>query len=223
MLYLLYSEGHTASAGDDLGRADLAREAIRLCRMLPESEALLALMLLSESRRRARTTEDGAIVPLAEQDRSLWDRAMITEGLQLLTTALRTGPADEYVLQAAIQGLHAEAPSHEATRWADIATLYERLERLTGNPMVRLNRAVAVAMVDGPHAGLALLDDSLGDHHRLLSVRAHLLEQAGELEGAADGYAAAARKAANAREWEYLVLKAARLATAATDRTRGPA
>ena len=220
VLYLMFNEGYEASAGPDLVRPDLAREAIRLTRMLlasapdeGEVESLLALMLLSEARRPARTSADGSLVPLAEQDRSRWDRDLISEGLSNITSALRRGPLGEYGLQAAINGLHSEAPSSDATRWADIATLYERLERVTGNPVVRLNRAVAVAMADGPAAGLALvadLDGVLGEHHRLISVRAHLHEMAGEREFAVDGFRRAAALTANVRERNYLLIQAAR-------------
>jgi RNA polymerase sigma factor (sigma-70 family) len=223
VLYLLFNEGYATSAGAELGRADLAVEAIRLTRMLLDSlpgesqvGALLGLMLLIEARRSARTTPDGALVPLAEQDRSYWNRDLINEGLTHATAALRHAPVGEYGLQAAINALHAEAPSHQATRWADIATLYERLERLTGNPVVRLNRAVAVAMVEGPAAGLALLADlegPLGDHHRLAAVRAHLHERAGDREAAVENYRTAASHTGNLREREYLIMQAARVAT----------
>jgi len=154
-------------------------------------------------------------VPLAEQDRARWDRRLITEGLTLLTGALRQGQPGEYQVQAAIAALHDQAPSHARTDWAQILALYDRLERLTGNPMVTLNRAVATAMVHGPAAGLALLDglgDRLGDHHRLHSVRAHLLEQAGDTRGAIAEFEAAAARTTNLRERNYLVTKAARLA-----------
>ena len=223
VLYLLFNEGYATSAGAELGRPDLAFEAIRLTRMLlgslpdeAEVEGLLGLMLLIEARRPARATTDGALVPLAEQDRSRWNRDLINDGLVHATAALRHAPVGEYGLQAAINALHAEAPSHEATRWADIATLYERLERLTGNPVVRLNRAVAVAMVEGPATGLALLadlDGPLGDHHRLASVRAHLHERAGDRDAAVEGYRAAANHTTNLREREYLLTQAARVAT----------
>jgi RNA polymerase sigma factor (sigma-70 family) len=222
VLYLIFNEGYEASAGPDLGRPDLAAEAIRLTHMLVEStgdreaEGLLALMLLSESRRPARTSPEGALVPLAEQDRSKWDRGLINEGLVHVTSALRQGPLGEYGLQAAVQGLHAEAPSHEATRWADIAELYDRLERLTANPVVRLNRAVAVAMLEGPAAGLALIEDlesTLGEHHRLVSVRAHLQEMAGHRDQAVDGFLFAARRTLNTRERDYLLTQAARVTT----------
>jgi predicted RNA polymerase sigma factor len=223
VLYLVFNEGYATSAGPELGRPDLSGEAIRLTRLLltsrpddTEVEGLLALMLLSEARRPARTTDVGALVALAEQDRSRWDRELIHEGLEHATSALCGGGAGEYTLQAAVNALHAEAPSHAATRWADIATLYERLERLTGNPVVRLNRAVAVAMVEGPDAGLAMLADldaSLGDHQRLAAVRAHLHEQAGDRDGAIEGFRTAAAGTANLREREYLLTQAARVAT----------
>lgn len=219
VLYLMFNEGYTTSVGAELGRPDLAAEAIRLARLLlsslvddAEVRGLLGLMLLSESRRPARTDSDGALVPLAEQDRSEWDRDLIKEGLTQATAALRKGPAGPYALQAAINALHAEASSHDTTRWADIAILYERLERVTGNPIVRLNRAVAVAMVDGPAAGLDLiaeLDSPLGDHHRLASVRAHLHDLAGDQKAAGDGFRIAASRAMNLRERNYLLIQAA--------------
>ena len=223
VLYLMFNEGYTTSAGLELGRPDLAAEAIRLTRLLlsalsddGEVRGLLGLMLLSESRRPARTDSDGALVPLAEQDRSKWDRDLISEGLTQAAAALRNTPAGPYALQAAINALHAESSSHDATRWADIATLYERLERVTGNPIVRLNRAVAVAMVDGPVAGLnliAALDGPLGDHHRLASVRAHLHVLAGDRKAAAEEFRIAASRAMNLRERNYLLIQAARAAT----------
>ena len=223
VLYLLFNEGYATSHGVNLGRPDLAAEAVRLTRMLlgsrpdeAEVEALLGLMLLVEARRPARTTPDGAIVPLSEQDRSRWDRDMVNDGLAHAAAALRHGPAMEYGLQAAVNALHAEAPSHGATRWADIAALYERLERMTGNAVVRLNRAVAASMVDGPAAGLALLanlEGRLGHHHRLAAVRAHLHEQAGHGDAAVQGYRAAASRTGNLREREYLLVQAARVAT----------
>ncbi len=222
VLYLLFNEGYASSSGSDLQRTDLSSEAIRLARLLhdalpddPETAGLLALMLLNDARRPARTSADGELVPLAEQDRSLWMRADITAGLQLVTSALQRQQIGEYQLQAAIAALHDEAPRHEDTKWSEIASLYALLERMTGNPMVRLNRAVAVAMVDGPAAGLALLDDldeRLGDHHRLHAARAHLLEQAGDDEAAITAFRAAADRTANLRERNYLVLQAARLA-----------
>ncbi|MDX6258085.1 MAG: hypothetical protein QOJ11_4419 [Frankiales bacterium] len=219
VLYLLFNEGYTSSSGPDLSRVDLSGEAIRLARMLygqvpgdPEVAGLLALMLLTEARRSARTSEDGALVPLAEQNRSLWDRALISEGLQLLNATLAAGRIGEYQLIASISALHDEATSHASTRWAEVAKAYTRLESLTGNPMVRLNRAVAVAMVEGPASGLALLDGlELRDSHRLHAVRAHLLERSGDLAEAARCYAAAAARTDNARERDYLVEQAARV------------
>jgi RNA polymerase sigma factor (sigma-70 family) len=222
VLYLMFNEGYATSAGVELGRPDLASEAIRLTRLLltalvddAEVQGLLGLMLLSESRRPARTDSDSALVPLAKQDRSKWDRDLIKEGLTQATAALRQAPSGPYALQAAINALHVEAPSHDTTRWADIAALYERLERVTGNPVVRLNRAVAVAMIDGPAAGLDLiaeLDGPLGDHHRLASVRAHLHDLAGDHNAAAEGFRVAASRAMNLRERNYLLVQAARLA-----------
>jgi predicted RNA polymerase sigma factor len=223
VLYLIFNEGYAASDGPDLARTDLSGEAVRLARgahaALPrdaEVTGLLALMLLTDARRPARTGPGGELVPLGEQDRARWDRRLITNGLNLLTSALRQGRAGEYQLQASIAALHDQAPSHASTDWARILALYDRLERMTGNPMVTLNRAVATAMVGGPAAGLALLDglgDRLGDHHRVHSVRAHLLEQAGDTGGAIAGFEAAAARTANLRERDYLVMKAARLAT----------
>ena len=219
VLYLLFNEGYTSSSGPDLSRVDLSGEAIRLARMLhgqapddPEVAGLLALMLLTEARRPARASAAGALVPLARQDRSLWDRALISEGLQLLNAALAAGRIGEYQLVASIAALHDEAASHASTRWTEIVKAYTRLESLTGNPMVRLNRAVAVAMVEGPAAGLALLEGlELHDSHRLHAVRAHLYEDTGDLAAAARCYAAAAARTDNARERDYLVEQAARV------------
>jgi RNA polymerase sigma factor (sigma-70 family) len=222
VLYLIFNEGYAASDGPDLARTDLSGEAIRLARDVhaalptdPEATGLLALMLLTDARRPARTRPGGELVPLAEQDRARWDRRLITEGLTLLTGALRQGQPGEYQVQAAIAALHDQAPGHAQTDWPQVLALYDRLERLTGNPMVTLNRAVATAMVHGPGAGLALLDglgDRLGDHHRLHSVRAHLLEQAGDTRGAIAEFEAAAARTTNLRERDHLVTKAARLA-----------
>jgi len=219
VVYLLFNEGYTSSSGPDLSRVDLSGEAIRLARMLhaqapdePEVAGLLALMLLTEARRPARTSPDGSLVPLAQQDRSAWDRALITEGLRLLNETLAARRVGEYQLLASIAALHDESPSHASTRWAEVAKSYARLESLTGNPMVRLNRAVAVAMVEGPASGLDLLDGlELNDSHRLHAVRAHLLEETGDLAGAAQGYAAAAARTNNARERDYLIEQAARI------------
>lgn len=219
VLYLLFNEGYTSSSGPDLLRVDLSGEAIRLARMLhsqapsdPEVAGLLALMLLTEARRPARTTAAGALVPLAQQDHSRWDHALIAEGVQLLNATLAAGRIGEYQLLASVAALHDEAASHTSTRWAQIAKAYAKLESLTGNPMVRLNRAVAVAMVEGPASGLALLDGlELHDSHRLRAVRAHLLEETGDLAAAAHEYTAAAARADNARERDYLVEQAARV------------
>jgi predicted RNA polymerase sigma factor len=177
----------------------------------PEVAGLLALMLLTEARRPARAAADGALVPLAQQERSLWDRALISEGLQLLNTSLAAGRIGEYQLVASIAALHDEAASHASTRWAEIVKAYLKLESLTDNPIVRLNRAVAVAMVEGPAAVLALMDGlELRDSHRLHAVRAHLYEESGDLTSAARCYAAAASRTDNARERDYLVEQAAR-------------
>jgi predicted RNA polymerase sigma factor len=219
VLYLLFNEGYTSSSGPDLLRVDLSGEAIRLGRMLhghapdhPEVGGLLALMLLTEARRPARTSASGALVPLAQQARSRWDRTLISEGLHLLNASLAARRVGEYQLLASIAALHDEAASHASTRWAEIAKAYAKLESVTGNPIVRLNRAVAVAMVEGPASGLALLDGlELHDSHRLHAVRAHLLEDTGDLVAAAHSYAAAAARADNARERDYLVEQAARV------------
>jgi RNA polymerase sigma factor (sigma-70 family) len=222
VLYLLFNEGYASSSGPDLARVDLSGEAIRLARMLhaqlpddAEVAGLLALMLLTDARRPARTGPAGELVPLAEQDRTQWDRARISEGMVLLAAALRQRQVGEYQLLASIAGLHDQAPSHEQTQWADIASLYGLLERMTGNPVVTMNRAVAVAMVKGPRAGLAMLDGLALDTHRLHAVRAHLLEDAGEVAAAADAYADAAARTANARERDYLTLRAAQARAAA--------
>jgi RNA polymerase sigma factor (sigma-70 family) len=222
VLYLLFNEGYTSSGGPDLARTDLSGEAIRLARALraaapaeAEVTGLLALMLLTDARRPARSGPDGELIPLAEQDRGRWDRRQITEGTSLLTEAMRSGHLGEYQVQAAIAALHDQAPSHDGTDWPRVLALYERLASMTGNPMVALNRAVAAAMVHGPAAGLDLLDglgEHLGDHHRLHSVRAHLLEQAGDAGAAITEFRAAAARTDNVRERNYLTTKAARLA-----------
>jgi RNA polymerase sigma factor (sigma-70 family) len=222
VLYLIFNEGYATSDGADLARTDLSGEAVRLARgvhaALPadaEVTGLLALMLLTDARRPARTGPGGELVPLEDQDRARWDRQLITEGLTLLTGALRQRQPGEYQLQASIAALHDQAASHASTDWPRILALYDRLERLTGNPMVTLNRAVAMAMAHGPDAGLGLLDGlagPLGGHYRLHSVRAHLLEQAGDTGGAIAGFEAAAARTTNLRERDYLVTRAARLA-----------
>jgi RNA polymerase sigma factor (sigma-70 family) len=222
VLYLLFNEGYTSSGGPDLARTDLSGEAIRLARVMraampddPEMTGLLALMLLTDARRPARTGPGGELIPLAEQDRRRWDRRLIAEGVALITAALRRGRVGEYQAQAAIAALHDQAAGPGGTDWPQILSLYGLLESMTGNPMVRLNRAVAAAMAEGPAAGLALLDgldDRLGDHHRLHSVRAHLLEQAGDVPAAIAEFRAAADRTTNLRERQYLTTKAARLA-----------
>ncbi len=223
VLYLLFNEGYATSSGPDLARTDLSGEAIRLARGVrralpdnPEVTGLLALMLLTDARRPGRTGADGELVPLADQDRSLWDRGLITEGLALVTEAMPPGQVGEYQVQAAIAAVHDQAGRYADTDWSEILSLYGVLERMTGSPMVTLNRAVAAAMAYGPRAGLDLLEglddrQRLGDHHRLHSVRAHLLEQAGDTAGAIAELQAAAARTTNLREQHYLTTKAAQL------------
>lgn len=222
VLYLIFNEGYVTSSGSELARAELSGEAIRLARTLrlalpedPEIAGLLALMLLTEARRPARTDGRGELVPLAEQNRSLWSEDLIGEGVRLLEGAMEEGAVGEYQLQAAIAAKHDRAAQVQDTDWREILVLYGLLERITGNPMVALNRAVAAAMVDGPAAGLALLEPlekPLGGHHRLYAVRAHLLEQAGEREAAIDDYRVAADRTTSLPERHYLLTQAARLA-----------
>lgn len=221
VLYLIFTEGHTSTAGTGLHDVPLVAEAIRLTRQLhqhlPQSgevTALLALMLLTDARRAARTRDDGLLVPLAEQDRSLWDRARIHEGVRLIEASLPAGPVGPYQLQAAIAAVHAEAPRPEDTDWAQINILYRMLNDLAPGPVVTLNHAVAVAMVNGAGAGLAMLDSLLQNeqmrhNHRLYAVRAHLLETAGRAEEAQAAYATAARLATSIPEQRYLNAKAA--------------
>lgn len=236
VLYLIFNEGYTSSAGPDLERTDLSAEAIRLTRathaLLPddaEVAGLLALMLLTDARRLARTGPVGELIPLTEQDRSLWDQRAIQEGIALLTGALQKGSIGSYTLQAAIAAVHDEAPRAQDTDWPQILALYDLLKRMSDNPMVLLNHAVAVAMVHGPAAGLDLLkaldtDDRLARHHRLDAVRAHLLELAGDRAAAIAHYRAAAKKTASVPERNYLLTQAARLADAATvTHTQSPA
>ncbi|MGB2568961.1 RNA polymerase sigma factor [Micromonospora citrea] len=223
VLYLIFNEGYTASSGTELHRAELTGEAIRLTRQLRralpddgEVAGLLALMLLTDAHRSARTGPGGELVPLAEQDRDRWDRAAITEGVALVTEALTWSPPGPYQLQAAIAAVHAEAPTARQTDWRQIVALYRVLATLAPNPMVTLNQAAAVAMVDGPRAGLALLapldaDDRVAGHHRLAAVRAHLLELAGEPAAAREAYLLAARRTTSLPEQRYLELRAARL------------
>ena len=224
VLYLIFNEGYTASSGPELQRAELTREAIRLTRAVRarrpddgEVAGLLALMLLTDARRAARTTSDGGLVPLSEQDRSRWDAGLIAEGVELVSAALASGPLGPYKLQAAIAAVHAEAPRAEDTDWPQIVGLYELLERIAPNPMVTLNHAVAVAMVSGPRAGLELLaplddDPRMARHHRLAAVRAHLLEQAGDVAAAVAAYRVAARRTSSLPERRYLESRAAKLA-----------
>jgi predicted RNA polymerase sigma factor len=223
VLYLIFNEGYATTAGPDLQRADLTAEAIRLTRavhrLLPgdgEVAGLLALMLLTEARRAARTRPDGALVPLAEQDRGRWNSALIREGTDLLTRTLAQAPIGPYQVQAAIAAVHAEAARAEDTDWPQILGLYVLLERVAPNPMVTLNRAVAAAMVHGPRAGLDLLDalaadDRVAGHHRLHAVRAHLLEMAGERTAARAAYQLAARRTTSLTEQRYLEARTARL------------
>ncbi len=222
VLYLVFNEGYTASSGPELARVELTREAIRLTRLAhrllpddPELAGLLALMLLTDARRAARTGP-GGLVPLAEQDRSLWDAAAIREGVALIEATLPRGPVGPYQLQAAIAAIHAEAPRAADTDWPQIVALYDLLERLAPNPMVTLNRAVAIGMVSGPRAGLAALaglDESLPGHHRLEAVRAHLLEEAGDHALAIAAYRIAARATTSLPERRYLETRAARLSS----------
>lgn len=223
VLYLVFNEGYTASSGAALHRTDLSNEAIRLMRqlhrLLPddgEVAGLLALMLLTDARRAARTGAHGELVPLDEQDRTLWDRRAIAEGVALVHTALAKGSVGQYHLQAAIAAVHDAAERVEHTDWPEIRTLYGLLRQMTDNPMVALNHAVAVAMVEGPNVGLELLaplerDARLRESHRLDAVRAHLLERAGEREAAVELYRRAALKTTSLPERDYLLLKAARL------------
>lgn len=220
-LYLIFNEGYTATSGSALQRAELAHEAIRLTRtvrqLLPEDgevTGLLALMLLTDARRAARTGPHGELVPLDEQDRTRWDRAAIEEGVTLVTEALALGPAGPYALRAAIAAVHDEAPSAEATDWSEILGLYDLLVRRVPGPVEHLNRAVAVAMVHGPRAALAELDRLEGESaagHRLDAVRAHLLERAGDPDAAREAYASAAAKTLSLPERRYLEVRAARL------------
>jgi RNA polymerase sigma factor (sigma-70 family) len=223
VLYLIFNEGYTTSSGPALQRPDLTSEAIRLARMLhrlvpgeAEVAGLLALMLLTDARRFARTDEDGMLVPLAEQRRDLWDTAQIEEGVAIVSRTLGTGPVGPYQLQAAIAAVHDEAPSAAETDWPQILALYEVLEQVSPGPVVTLNRAVAVAMVHGPRAGLAVLgtldtDERMAHTHRLEAVRGHLLELAGDETAARESYRQAARMTASVPEQRYLALRAARL------------
>jgi RNA polymerase sigma factor (sigma-70 family) len=233
VLYLIFNEGYTASSGPHLQRVELADEAIRLTRqvrtLLPgdgEVAGLLALMLLTNARRAARAGPNGALIPIAEQDRGLWDRSAVDEGVTLISDALTRAPLGPFQLQAAIAAVHAEAVSSEDTDWPQIAGLYELLEHFAPSPVVTLNRAVAVAMVSGPDAGLALLDTIESDkrlarNHRLDAVRGHLLEMAGDRMAAREHYQRAARRTTSIPEQRYLTGRAARLAPAGGTATDG--
>jgi len=223
VLYLIFNEGYTSTAGPQLQRIELSGEAIRLARSLhalipndPECSGLLALMLLTDARRTARTGPEEELIPLTQQDRSRWDAAEISEGIALLTAALAQGSVGPYQLQAAIAALHDEAARPEDTDWPQILALYELLQRMSDNPMVALNHAIAVAMVHGPSKGLQLLqsldsDPRMARHHRLAAVRAHLLEMAGDRASAIVHYETAASLTTSTPERNYLLTQAARL------------
>ena len=225
VLYLIFNEGYTSSAGPQLQRIELSREAIRLTRSLQELlsddaeiAGLLALMLLTDARRLARTNGEGDLIPLTQQDRTLWDRPQIAEGVALISATLPKGSVGPYQLQAAIAALHDEAARAEDTDWPQILALYDLLRRMTDNPMVALNYAVAAAMLHGPTKGLELLDalkadTRIANHHRWDAVRAHLLEMAGDRDGAVKHYRTAAAKTASLPERNYLLLQAARLSS----------
>jgi RNA polymerase sigma factor (sigma-70 family) len=226
VLYLIFSEGYTTSSGPALQRTDLSNEAMRLTRavhrLLPddgEVAGLLALMLLTDARRAARTGPGGELIPLDEQDRTLWDAGAIAEGVALVSAALRRGSVGEYQLQAAVAAVHDEAPRAEDTDWPQVLALYSVLKRMSDNPLVALSHAVAAAMVHGPNAGLDLLtplddDERLRGNHRLDAVRAHLLERAGDRAAAVALYHAAAEKTTSLAERNYLTMRAARLSEA---------
>jgi RNA polymerase sigma factor (sigma-70 family) len=223
VLYLIFNEGHTASSGTQLNRVELTAEAIRLTRQLHqrlpddgEVSGLLALMLLTDARRLARIGPDGGLVPLAEQDRSRWDPAALAEGVALITATLQTAPIGPFQVQAAIAAVHDEASRADLTDWPQILILYGMLQRLSPGPMVTLNRIVALAMVDGPLVALVELqaaeaDPALAEHYRVAAVRAHLLEMAGDLDGARQQYRLAARRTLSIPEQRYLDSRAARL------------
>jgi RNA polymerase sigma factor (sigma-70 family) len=223
VLYLVFNEGYASTSGPTLHRGELSLEAIRLTRtvhrMLPddgEVAGLLALMLLTDARRPARAGPDGGLIPMADQDRRLWDAGNIAEGISLITAALPRGPTGPYQLQAAIAAVHDEAPIAQDTDWAQISALYELLMQLSDNPVVALNHAVAVAMARGAHVGLDLLaalqtDERISGDHRLHAVRAHLLEMTGDRVGARDSYDTAARRTSSLPQRRYLRAQAARL------------
>lgn len=224
VLYLVFNEGYTSTSGPDIQRPELSKEAIRLTRALrkalpdeAEVAGLLALMLLTDARRNTRTGADGELIPLSKQDRNLWDREEIAEGVALVTSALPKGSVGAYQLQAAIAAVHDEAARAEDTDWPQILALYDLLRRMSDNPMVALNYAIAAAMVYGPAKGLALLDrlktdERLTGHHRLDAARAHLEEMAGNLGVATEHYRLAASRTTSIPEQNYLLAQAARLA-----------
>jgi len=221
VLYLIFNEGYASSTGREVHRTELSDEAIRLTRMLQrllpddgEVSGLLALMLLIDARRPARTNAAGELITLAEQDRTQWDQALVAEGVALLNRAIGKGAVGEYQLQAAIAAVHDQAPRADDTDWPQIFALYGLLEQMTRNPIVTLNRAVAAAMVDGPSAGLAMLDaveERLPGYYRLDAVRAHLLEMAGDTKAALAHYRTAADRTTSLPERRYLTAQAARL------------
>ena len=226
VLYLIFNEGYATSAGDVLHRTDLSNEAIRLTRlahaMMPddtEVTGLLALMLLTDARRDARSGPNGELIPLDEQDRSRWNHALIDEGVELISRTLPKGEIGAYQLQAAIAAVHDQAPRVEDTDWPQILALYEVMRRLSDNPMVSLNHAIASAMVHGPEAGLALIDTldrdaRIAGHYRLDAVRGHLYERAGDPDRALVHFRAAAERTASLPERDYLMTKAARIIAA---------
>jgi RNA polymerase sigma factor (sigma-70 family) len=223
VLYLIFNEGYSSSVGPDLQRSDLANEAIRLTRavfsLLPDNgevAGLLALMLLTDARRPARTGPDGELVSLVAQNRALWDKRAITEGVAIITATLSRGSIGAYQLQAAIAAIHDEALRHEDTDWPQILALYGLLMRMSDNPMVTLNHAIASAMVNGPRVGLELLapldkDARLAKHYRLDAARAHLYEMAGDHQAAVEHFLAAAARTTSIPERNYLGAQAARL------------
>jgi len=228
VLYLIFSEGYTSSSGPELQRTDLSREATRLTRtlhgLLPkdgEVAGLLALMLLTDARRAARTGASGELIPLDEQDRTLWDQALIAEGSALVSDALSNGSIGHYQLQAAIAAVHDDAARADDTDWPQILALYGLLKQMSDNPMVALNHAIAAAMVQGPAVGLELVealdaDPRMAGHYRLDAIRGHLLERSGDAERAVAHYRAAAERTASIPERNYLLAKAARLGAALT-------
>jgi predicted RNA polymerase sigma factor len=228
VLYLIFNEGYASTSGPDLQRIELTDEAIRLTRMVQlsfsgdsEVVGLLALMLLTHARYRARTSSDGTLIPMSEQDRTLWDREAIAEGVLLLTDAPQRGPEGPYRIQAAIAAIHDHAPDFESTDWPEIVARYDALLALEPNPVVALNRAVAVSMACGPQAGLDLLaeletDGRVSDDRRFHAVRAHLLEMKGDMRGARDSYDVAAQRAVNLQQRRFLNAQVRRLADPTT-------